>query len=86
MVKNIIHKKVDWTQDLLRYRKSLALIEADVPIEVLCMPENIESILKKAGYTRVFDLLGQKFTKIKGIGVKRAQVIFICLSQFIPIS
>jgi hypothetical protein len=81
----IINKKVDWTKDVERYRKGIDLIVADVPIAVLCLPPNIEEILLKEGKTRVFDLLIEKLTSIRGIGDVRAGIIVDCLRKFIPV-
>lgn len=81
----IIKKKVDWTKDVERYRKGIDLVVADVPIAVLCLPPNIEEILLKEGKTRVFDLLIEKLTSIRGIGDIRAGIIADCLRKFIPV-
>ena len=65
------------------YRQLVTLMSADVPIGVLGLPADIESILSKRGITRVFEIVGKDFSEIKGIGRKRAPLLTAALDQFL---
>jgi len=51
---NTVNKKL--TQSLTHYRRAITLMVGDVPIETLCLPKTIETILVNEGYSRVYDL------------------------------
>jgi len=65
------------------YRKSLAFMSADAPIETLCLPKSTQDILTRNGCLRIYDLIGLDFTKIKGLGVVRIRDLTASLDQFI---
>ena len=76
----------DFKRDLASYRQTINYLEADCPIQVLCLPTKIESILISGGYLRVYDLFNVDFIKIKGIGVTRSRYITAALDQFLSMS
>ena len=68
--------------DLTMYRIALNCEVADVPIETLCLPKEINTILRKNNLSRVCDLFGVKPEAINGIGRKRANIIAKALRVF----
>lgn len=66
-----------------RYRNVMKYMEADLPIECLCLPKVIEKKLISAGCLRVYDMFDLDFTKIKGVGRTREAIIRSSLDQFI---
>lgn len=73
-------------EDLSHYRKTMYFLGANVPIEVLCLPKSIESVLIADGCVRVYDLINRDFTKIKGIGSRRLALLTSRLDEFLSIS
>jgi hypothetical protein len=65
------------------YRNTMKFLSADAPIEVLCLPKNIENILLESGCLRVYDLFDMDFTKVKGLGTVRLRDLTARLQQFI---
>ena len=65
------------------YNKTMKYIACDAPIEVLCLPKVIETILIDNGYERIYDLFDMDFTKIKGLGVMRCRDLATSLDQFL---
>lgn len=65
------------------YGQIIALMAADAPIQILCLPKTIESILLKNGFNRVYDIVNMDFTKIKGFGVQRSRQLASSLDQFL---
>ena len=61
--------------DFADYKKKIQSEYANVPIEVLCLPKVINTILKKNNIYRVFDLLGIDIKGIKWISDNRARII-----------
>lgn len=68
---------------LINYRKTIDIMAADAPIQVLCLPETIESILLDNGFLRVYDIINVDFTEIKGLGVARIRKLTACLNEFL---
>ena len=68
--------------DLTRFHLSLNIETGDVPMGTLCLPNDVLSILRREGYTRVKDLLGIKLEAINGIGRKRAGILSSKLRVF----
>lgn len=64
------------------YKDFIRQCELDAPIEVLCLPNDILSILHREGITRVFHLSGRDFTKIKGLGHVRLGILQTSLDKF----
>lgn len=78
--------KKNLEEDLYHYRTILQFMEANVPIEVLCLPKPIENILIRDGCNRVYDLISRDLTKIKGIGDIRLDLLTSRLDQFFSVS
>ena len=76
----------DLTKDIAYYRETLHYMGANVPIEVLCLPKSIENLLISDGCLRVYDLINLDFTKIKGLGIKRARLLSSRLDQFFSVN
>ncbi len=64
------------------YRRALAYMGGDVPIEALCLPKPIENILIRDGRLRVYDLRDLDLTKIKGLGRDRRAILSARLYEF----
>lgn len=64
------------------YRQTINYMAADGPIEVLCLPKAIESLLIANDILRIYDVFDVDFTKIKGLGVVRVRYLTACLDQF----
>ncbi len=79
-------KRPELSKDLLHYRKCLDILGCDMSIDVLCLPKTIQTILVKQGYTRIFDIMSQDFSEIKGIGERRGNILVERLSQFLPMT
>ena len=81
-------KKVDdkLDEDLAHYRNTLRFLEANVPIQVLCLPKTLETILLNSDCVRVYDLINCDLSKIKGLGKSRLQILVSRLDQFFSIS
>lgn len=73
-------------EDLSHYRNVMYFLGANVPIETLCLPKAIESILISDGCVRVYDLINRDFTKIKGLGTRRLALLTSRLDEFLSIS
>ena len=72
-------------EDLQYYRKTLLFLGGNVPIEALCLPKVIETLLIKDGLTRVYDLIGRDLTEIKGIGKTRVDLLASRLDEFFSV-
>ena len=64
------------------YQTTMKFMLADAPIEVLCLPQNIEKILLDHGFLRIYDLFDVDLTKIKGLGVTRIRHLTTSLNKF----
>lgn len=83
MLENLDNKKDILKNNFIRYRKILKYMEADVPIQCLCLPKIIENKLIGAGCLRVYDVFDLDFSKIKGLGISRQAIISSSLDQFL---
>lgn len=81
-----IDEKIKFDADLSHYRKVLCYMEANVPIQVLCLPSAIEKSLINDGCVRVYDLINRDLAKIKGIGNTRLALLRSRLDEFFTIS
>ncbi len=68
-------------EDLVHYRNVLYMLGANVDIAVLCLPIRIENVLRSEGYDRVFMLLNNDLTKIKGLGRKSIALLTARLNE-----
>lgn len=64
------------------YKKTIAYMTADAPLEILCLPSAIQNALLAHGCLRIYDLFDMDFTKVKGLGVRRIRDLTSCLDQF----
>lgn len=88
LTQEILDKQVsqELEKSLSIFRKSLSFMAGDAPIEVLCLPKSVQTVLLKQGLLRVYDLFNRDLVKIKGIGKIRARNLATCLDQFLSIS
>ena len=75
----------DWKEDLSHYRKCLQFMEADAPIQVLCLPKTIETILLREGFSRIYDILKRDILSINGMGERRAAILSTRLNEFLSV-
>lgn len=73
-------------EDLAYYRKVLMFMESNVPIQVLCLPSQIENVLLAQGCLRVYDLIHRDLAEIKGIGKSRMSLLTARLDEFFTVS
>ena len=71
------------TQSISRYRNIMSKLEADVPIQTLCLPRIIENILLSMGCLRVYDVIDLDLAKIKGLGDTRRALLRSRIDQFL---
>lgn len=76
----------EFKKDLAHYRKTLAYMGANVPIQVLCLPKALENSLKRAGLVRVYDLISRDLTEIEGVGKSRLELLAARLDEFFTMS
>jgi hypothetical protein len=65
------------------YKKTIGYMSADAPIQILCLPSEIEKILLNSGFHRVYDLFDANFVEVKGLGKARIARLTTCLNQFL---
>jgi len=70
-------------QSVLRYRTIMTKMEADVPIQSLCLPRIIENILMRMGCLRVYDVIDLDLAKIKGLGEVRRALLRARIDEFL---
>ena len=68
-----------------RYRKSLVYLQADIPIQALCLPKEIENILLRSGCLRIFDVFDRDLSEIKGLGDRRLTLLTSRLDEFLAV-
>jgi hypothetical protein len=73
-------------KNLHHYRNVLSYMGADVPIQVLCLPNVIENILLRDGYVRVYDLINRNLAEIKGLGDTRLRQLTSRLDEFFTVA
>jgi len=79
-------KDEKYKEDLAHYRNVLRYMEANVPLQVLCLPPAIEKALFADGCLRVYDLINRDLAKVKGIGKGRLDLLASRLDEFFSIS
>ena len=72
-------------KQLDNYKRFIRQCELDAPIEILCLPKDILTILRKNSLSRIFQLTDLDLTKIKGLGAVRISILQAKLNDFIPI-
>ena len=78
-----INKKL--LKTLNSYQAMMTYTSADIPIEVLCLPKTIQTILLRSGCLRVYDLLNRDLTEIKGLGKSRIGDLTARLNEFLSV-
>ncbi len=73
-------------KDLAHYRTVLQFMGANVPIQVLCLPPEIENILLNDGNVRCYDLISRDLSKIKGLGTVRLNLLRARLDEFFTVN
>lgn len=76
----VIKEKV--LMNLQNYHQNMKFMAADAPIEVLCLPKVIETILLNEGCIRIYDILNRDLAEIKGLGIKRSGDLTSRLNEF----
>ncbi len=76
----------EFKKNLAHYRQTMFFLGGNVPIQVLCLPKVIETILIRENFERVYDLFHHDLTKIKGLGRERLDILTSRLDEFISIS
>lgn len=79
-------KKIDISKEIEHYRTLLSFMSANVPIEVLCLPKAIITILRKNDIIRVYDLINHRLDGIKGLGEERIDLIRARCDQFFSVT
>jgi DNA integrity scanning protein DisA with diadenylate cyclase activity len=78
-------------RNVVRYRTAMNILGTNIPIECMCLPNDIEKILIREGFIRIFDLLefreigNHDLAEIKGIGKARAPIIASRLDEFVVV-
>ncbi len=82
--KEILNKINQQIEESLRaYQKTIKYMAADAPIEILCLPKTIQTILLNNNIIRVYDLFDADLTKIKGLGKTRVDRLTASLDEFL---
>ena len=76
----------EYKKDMAHYRMTLNFLGGNCPIEALCLPKPIQTVLLKEGYSRIYDLIGVNLGKIKGLGRVRVEVLAARLDEFLTVS
>lgn len=64
------------------YEVTMKYMLADAPIEILCLKSDVQSILLREGFLRIYDLFNVDLIKVKGLGVVRIKELTTRLDQF----
>ena len=78
-------EKIDINESFAYYKDILSFMGADVPIEALCLPQGIITILRREGIRRVYDLFNRNLGEIKGLGPAREELLTSRLHEFISV-
>ena len=79
-------EKVDVKKELAHYRNVLSFMGANVPVEVLCLPQSVITILHKHDIVRVYDLIDHSLDGIKGLGKNRIDLIRARCDEFFSVT
>lgn len=72
-------------KNMEHYRNTLMFLGGNVPIEALCLPKSLESLLIRSGCLRVYDMINLDLRKIKGLGRERRAILSSRLQEFFTI-
>lgn len=70
------------SKNVAHYRDIMNYLGCNLPIEVLCLPSQIEKVLLASGLVRVYDLIGRDLGKVKGLGKARRALLEERLDDF----
>lgn len=73
----------DFTDSINNYKNYIDKCFTNITIDVLCLPDNINTILKENKIYTIYELKNSKLTEINGIGSKKLGIINLRLSQFL---
>ncbi len=73
-------------KNVTHYRNLMNFLGANLPIEAMCLPKEIEKVLIREGFIRVYDLIGHDLTEIKGLGKARIRVLESRLDEFFSVT
>lgn len=72
-------------KQVVHYRNVMNYLGANVPIQVMCLPKDLENVLLGQGFLRVYDLIGHDLAEIKGVGPARRDILESRLSEFFAV-
>ena len=72
-------------KNVAHYRTLMNFLGANLPIECMCLPKEIEKILIREGLIRIYDLIGHDLTKINGLGNVRVGILESRLDEFLVV-
>jgi hypothetical protein len=64
------------------YHKISILMAGDAPLQALCLPKNVETILLDNGYARIYELFNLDLTKIEGLSSAHIGDLTARLNEF----
>ncbi len=64
------------------YQKSMKYLAADAPIEILCLPKNIEKCLTDHGCFRVYEIFDLDLAKIENLSAPGLRNLTTSLNEF----
>ena len=73
-------------KNIVHYRSIMNFLGANLPIEVMCLPKEIEGVLIREGFIRVYDLIGHDLAEIKGLGKARIRILESRLDEFFSVT
>jgi len=68
-----------------RYQKMMRLMQADAPLEVLCLDKKTEEILRTHGFFRVYDILDVDLAKVEFLDARAIRHLASRLNEFISV-
>lgn len=78
-----LQKEFNLKEDFETYKKHMSYLHGDAPIQVLCLPKVIQSILLRNDLIRVYDLTFERLESVKGLGKKRVDLIVTATRRFL---
>lgn len=70
------------SERFIEYQKTMKYLASDAPIQILCLPKNIEKFLLDNGCLRIYDVFNLDLTKIEGISESSLRDITSRFDQF----
>lgn len=75
--------KEELRQKFTEYQKFMKILAGDCPIEALCLTPATNTILRRNGCCRIYDLFDLDFVEIKGLGEVRIRELTTKLDEFV---